>query len=150
MIIMRKALNRTPWFIIVSILIAPGCGSDLAEVSGTVKIEGTSVTSGSVIFYLNERQLVSGVIQKDGTYTIPNVPFGDMKVLVRSHPRMLPGLQNKPNLPPSVDSPHLLLPQVAPRETQAALPVKYAQANVTPLELHIDRSVVRYDLDLQK
>jgi hypothetical protein len=78
---------------ILSLLLTPltGCGDGLAEVSGTVRIDGRSLTEGEIIFEEVDRTKPPEAAKiKDGTYIIRVVP-GEKRILINaSRPTSIP------------------------------------------------------------
>ncbi len=65
------------------ILLAAGCGSK-GVVSGKVLYQGKPVRGGSVSFILEGGGTMFSPIEEDGSYTIPNVPPGTVKITVET------------------------------------------------------------------
>jgi hypothetical protein len=65
-------------------LTATGCSAQRATVTGKVSHAGKPVTSGGVTLIASDNIAYSGTINRDGTYTIPNVPSGPVKIGVTS------------------------------------------------------------------
>jgi|SRR5579875_111675 hypothetical protein len=83
------------------------CGRGWGHVSGTVRYQGKPLPNGTITFYDEANQAVSGHIEADGKYTVNKVAAGKVKVTVTAPmPVFLPGDQtakkqfvNMPNLP---------------------------------------------------
>jgi hypothetical protein len=76
-------LRASAMVLLISMIGVAGC-SKSANVTGKVTYKGKPVTSGSVSFIASDSVQYSGQIQPDGTYAIPKVPTGSVKVLVSS------------------------------------------------------------------
>lgn len=61
-----------------------GCGNN-AKITGKVSYQGYPVHYGSVIFLSADKTARSGVIERDGSYTVEDVPRGATKIGVISH-----------------------------------------------------------------
>jgi hypothetical protein len=130
-------------------LFGGGCGSRTATVVGRVTHQGKPVSGGSVIVYCSDKQIARGNIAVDGTYSIPNVPYGSSVVTVQG-PAMAPaGLRTRQALPPSSGGP---LPPAVPVSDPAliAIPLRYGVPEESGLSIVIDRATVNYDIDLKQ
>jgi hypothetical protein len=129
-------------------LSAAGCGNRTATVAGRVTHLGKPVTGGSVIVYCADRQIVRGVIAVDGTYTIPNVPYGPATVTVQAAPGAPAGLRMRQITPAAVDGP---IPPAVPADgpTGPPIPPRYAVPVESGLSVAVDRAAVTYDIDLK-
>jgi len=63
-------------------MLAAGCGSNTAQVTGKVTYQGKNLEFGSVSIRSSDGQIFQSEIKSDGTYSIPNVPLGPGKVSV--------------------------------------------------------------------
>jgi hypothetical protein len=70
--------------VVVFLLLAAGCGSRPARMSGAVTYQGKRVTYGSVIVLAGDKITRSGAIQPDGTYLVEGVPPGEVTIAVIS------------------------------------------------------------------
>jgi len=62
-----------------------GCGYGTAKVSGKVSYQGEVLKGGNVTFVSSEgRPSVSAAINTDGTYVLPKVPTGKVKICVET------------------------------------------------------------------
>src|SRR5262249_59053460 len=64
------------------LLAVCACGSETATVTGKVTFQDKPVTSGSVVFYGDNGQVDSGLLDAEGKYTIARAPVGVVKVAV--------------------------------------------------------------------
>jgi hypothetical protein len=78
---------------LLAVLTAAGCGAKTASVTGKVSFRNKALTTGTVSFYGNNGDIVSGLIAPDGTYRLHEVGPGPVRVVVVSHPAVPPGLQ---------------------------------------------------------
>jgi hypothetical protein len=67
-----------------------GCGSGLAEVSGTVSYKGKPLPSGTIQFLGQDGIPRAGRIQPDGTFSV-QVPVGEAKIIVSRDEPAAPG-----------------------------------------------------------
>jgi hypothetical protein len=66
--------------LVVTVLaFAAGCGSRTA-VTGKVTFRGAPVSGGSVTLVASDGTAYAGTIQTDGTYSIPDVPTGSVRI----------------------------------------------------------------------
>jgi hypothetical protein len=100
--------RRTSGLILLGLsLLLAGCGRGWGHVSGTVRYKGKPLPNGTITFYDEANQAVSGHIEADGKYTVDKVAAGKVKITVTAPmPIFLPGDQtakkqfaNMPNLP---------------------------------------------------
>lgn len=145
------ARARRPVLVLVFALsgaLACGCGARTATVAGRVTFVGQPVSGGSVIVYCSDKQIARGIIGVDGTYSIPNVPYGACAVTVQAPPRGPLGLRLQQTPPPASDGP---IPPTVESSAPArlAIPLRYAVPEESGLSLVIDRGLVTYDLDLK-
>jgi hypothetical protein len=144
----RSRPRAIGFLIVLACLLASGCGSQNATVVGKVTYQGKPVSGGSVIVYCSDKQIARGIIAVDGTYSIPNVPFGSGTVTVEAPARIPVGLRVPQTLPPSSGGP---IPSRAEASdpAQPALPPRYTVPEESGLSVVIDRGVVNYDIDLK-
>jgi hypothetical protein len=125
-----------------------GCGSSTSTVTGAVTYQGQTLTSGSVILYCADKQIVRGLIASDGTYTIPNVPCGPATVTVQAHTRVPTGLGLKQQLPVAVGGP--IPPGFEPPERQPiSIPSRYGLPEESGLSIEVDSRTLTYDIVLK-
>jgi hypothetical protein len=70
--------------LVVVLAGALGCGSKQTDVTGKVTYKGKSLVAGNVTLVSASGTSHSGAISSDGTYTIPGVPLGPVKIGVTS------------------------------------------------------------------
>lgn len=136
------------WLTASCAVVVTGCGGSSSTVTGRVCSNGHPVTSGSVILYCADKQIVHGIIEPDGRYSIPNVPRGVAVVTVRAHTRTPAGMQVPQNLPPVINGPKSpsdtsVEPRVAP------IPLRYALPEESGLSLVVNRDQMQYEIDLK-
>jgi hypothetical protein len=136
-----------PAVLVTAALLAGGCGSPTAVVGGRVTCGGKPVTSGSVILYCGDKQIVHGIIGPEGRYSIPNVPRGSAVVTVRAHPRTPAGMQVRQQLPPVTNGP--TAPEAAGEGPVVRIPPRYAVPEESGLSLVVDRDRQDHDIDLK-
>src|SRR5436190_23943856 len=80
-----------------------GCsgGVKTAVVQGSVSIDGTPITFGTVAFVGEDGRADSAMIQPDGTYTAKKVPLGEVVITVVTYP--LPPQVRPPDAPPMTE-----------------------------------------------
>jgi hypothetical protein len=100
--------RRTSGLILLGLLLlSAGCGRGWGNVSGTVRYKGKPLPNGTITFYDEANQTVSGRIEADGKYSVNKVAAGKVKITVAAPmPIFLPGDEtakkqfvNMPNLP---------------------------------------------------
>jgi len=78
---MKCIIGSIPLMILLASVC--GCGHG-TNVTGKVIYKGRPVAYGSVIFLCSDKTARSGVIEPDGSYTIEDVPPGDVNIAVIS------------------------------------------------------------------
>jgi hypothetical protein len=68
----------------VFLFISAGCSPSKGTVSGLVKRQGKPIVWGNVTLIASDNAAYSGPITSQGTYSIPNVPGGPVKLCVTS------------------------------------------------------------------
>jgi hypothetical protein len=128
-----------------------GCGRRFCTVTGRVAFQGHPVTSGSVVLYCEGQQIVRGLIGPDGTYAIPNVLRGHVRVTVTPPVRLPVGLRKKYPMPPVINGP--IMPDVgrpAKDSRTPAIPERYGVPEESGLTVTVDRGVTEFDINLTR
>ena len=131
--------------------LAGCCGSDTTTLSGVVTLNGRPVSGGSVVMYCSDKQIVRGLIDADGRYSIPNVPFGSATITVQSHTFVPAGMQVPQKLPPvSADSP--LPPDRAGEGAKRVIPIppRYSHPEESGLSVNVQSHPATHDIHLSK
>jgi hypothetical protein len=98
--------------------------------------------------YCSDKQIARGIIGVDGTYSIPNVPYGSSIVTVQAPARVPAGLRMQQNLPASSGGP--IPPTITGGDsTPSPIPPRYALPEESGLSVAVDRARVNYDIDLK-
>lgn len=105
------------------------------KVSGTVWLDDKIVNYGNVVFRDEAGNEKKVVIFDDGTYSIPNPPPGELKIMIRT------GVPRKP------------LPAVEGRKSQAAIekievPTKYSDPETTDLKITVVPGQQTFDIHM--
>lgn len=78
-------------FAATALLVAAGCAPTKTTATGRVTYRGKPVTWGSVVLVAADGVSYPGVLQADGSFAIPGVPAGPVRILVRNpEPRPAP------------------------------------------------------------
>jgi hypothetical protein len=83
----NRVLRRIPplFMALATAVIAVGCGGPKGTVTGVVKYQGKIVKGGTVTFVCaSGKPGGSSPIAEDGTYTIKDVPVGDVQITVET------------------------------------------------------------------
>jgi hypothetical protein len=146
----------------LAILGTSGCAPSTGSVSGTVTYKGKNLPYGRVLFVCADGTVVSGRINTDGTYTIPQAPVGLARVAVRCleeampvltsvDPSDLPGGKgtgfsgNAPQGPMMIQSAEK--PNSRPKPMR--IPDHFQQAEKSGLTYEIRRGDQTYDIKLE-
>ena len=89
-----RPLVRASYLVVLALVIrnGSGCAPPTGSVSGTVTYQGKRLPYGRVTFVCAEGTVVSGKIESDGTYAIPQAPVGPVKIAVRCLEEAMPTL----------------------------------------------------------
>jgi hypothetical protein len=64
------------------IVLAAGCGSPTATVSGTISFDGNPLNSGFILFQASDGAVKTADIQPDGIYNVPELPPGPARIAI--------------------------------------------------------------------
>lgn len=132
-------------------MAAAGCGrGSLSTVSGTVTFEGAPVTSGSVILYCEDQQIVHGLIGPDGSYSIPNVPRGKARATVRAHSPLPDGFRLRTQLPPTIDGPRVPGEEPLGKHATPPIPKRYEMPEESGLAVQVSQADQVFDIRLNR
>lgn len=136
-------LRSIPCFILSLGLTAAlaGCGKGKGDLSGTVKHQNKLVQSGSVRVLGSDRIPRVTAIKEDGTYTITQIPVGNVQIAVNSPSPMgmkelPPNKFGKTNMPP--DNPNWF-----------AIPPKYAEFDTSGITFAIRKGDNSFIIELE-
>jgi hypothetical protein len=88
-------LRWTTHGLAVLALAMVGCGAQPASVSGTVRFNGQTLPSGTVLFHGDGGRVEHGLIGEDGRFTIADAPLGLVRITVRSHSEQPAGMPTR-------------------------------------------------------
>jgi len=130
-------------FLLALLVVVGGCKKDKDakdSVSGKVSYKGSPV-SGIVVFVGGDGKEASSPINPDGSYSVPNPPQGQVKILVKgmAAPK---GLDKQ--LPKDA-------PQLGPGSGPggAAPPEKYSKTNTSDLTFEVKTGKQTHDIELK-
>ncbi len=136
--------------LVVVSLGAIGCDRTRpGDVSGIVRYNNKKLVYGSVVLVGGDGIPRTGGIGSDGTYSITNVPSGDVKVAVVCERPVAPGVK-KPSAEGQPERPAPSAPP-APQSTPAGwfpIPKKYADVTTSGLTITISAGPNSQDLSL--
>ena len=128
-----------------------GCGRRGDSVTGKVTFRDNLLNTGSVILYCEDQQIIHGVIGPDGTYAIPNVPRGRVRVTVRAPARQNELFRPRGQMPAAVNGP--VFPGSGPSAKDSPLPVipaRYELPEESGLTLTVAGGVTVFDINLAR
>ena len=135
---MRSATVAPFCGVLMAFACIAGCGSNMADVKGTVKYDGQLVESGAIRFEpADGKAPTAGGEIKAGQYAV-KVPVGNMKVSISGAK-----VTGKKKLDDSKDSPEMEV-------KGEALPPKYSDYQKTALQYEVSPGVNTKDWDLSK
>jgi hypothetical protein len=109
-------------------LLAAGCAPPKTTVTGKVTYRGRPVPWGAVTLIGGDGIAHPGALQADGSFTIPGVPVGRVKIGVRSEnpsPGM-PLMRSGPAAPPPARQASIPAPVIKPTVEWVPIPDRYA------------------------
>jgi hypothetical protein len=155
---MKLGLHKQAWLplagyviLLPALLALSGCRPENGEVAGKVSYNKQPLTHGTVMFFCQDQQIISRLINPDGSYAVPDLPLGMAKVAVVTHPPIPEGYQKPQQLPPSRDAPKLgeparaLLPLGA---RYVPIPHKYSDPDQSGLIVHVIKGSQTFDIAL--
>lgn len=126
-----------------------GCGSRTATVSGTVRYQGKAPPNVSVALYCADKQILHAVIESSGRFTVPNVPYGLVRVTVHTHRKVPFGMWTATPVPEMMPGEGPLRPAVARNEPPPiVIPYRYAHPEESGLALVADAPECPFDIEL--
>jgi hypothetical protein len=126
-----------------------GCAQQPCTVTGRVTFLGQPVTGGSVVLYGEGQFIVRGPIGADGTYTIPNVPRGPVRVAVAPPLRLPEGMRRKYPTPPAINGP--IVPDAESLTKDfPTIPARYGVPEESGLAVTVENSVTEFDITLTR
>lgn len=145
--------QRTGFLVLLASLsfLAMGCREGTSTVTGQVTYKKLPVKRGTVTFFCADGQIVFGLIGPDGHYTIPNVPKGEVRVAVVTHPSVPRGFSIPQQLPPSKDAPRLDGPSLQKRGASESIPVlpeRYHHPDRSGLRIQVEATAQQHDIHL--
>jgi hypothetical protein len=137
--------------------VAMGCGPSTTTVSGTVTYQNKLVKGGSVTFVAldKDKPAATGPIKEDGTYSIPRVPVGEVKVCVDTKAMDPSKVAKVPKYapPPGAVAPEGLTGGGIDKEEMTRrfvrIPDRYADPSTTDLQTTISGLGAKYDIQLK-
>jgi hypothetical protein len=141
---------------------ASGCAPPTGSISGTINYKGKSLPYGRVTFVCADGTVVSGKIDSDGTYLIPQAPAGPARVAVRCLEEAMPvlvsvdpsGLPGGKGMDASVHAPRgPMMIQSTEKPTSRPKPMRipdhFQQAEKSGLTYEIRKGDQTYDIKLE-
>jgi hypothetical protein len=128
-------------------VLASGCGSRRATITGEVKYNGAPLPAGTITFLVQagEKQVVAAEIV-DGKYTVKGIDVGQAKVAVMTLPPAKGGLP--PRGGKAVEAPSTF--SSSPAGKYVPIPLKYANPDQSGLTYEIKPGSQTKDFDLSR
>src|SRR5262245_18157656 len=86
-----KGKRLSGWVLAGVFLGALGCKGSVSELSGTVRVKGEPLPSGTLTFTGADGKKAYSALGSDGRYSVRGLAEGQAKVSVVSHPRVPAG-----------------------------------------------------------
>jgi hypothetical protein len=142
--------------LLLLVLGPAGCGPSKATgvVHGKVTFNNRPVVMGNVVFVGDNNRVGSGVIGKDGSYTVSDAPVGKVRIVVTvpKRPMMMGGRgMSMPKPPKDMHMPAEMTPEGSELKdpgNQIPLPDRYSDANTTPLEFTVTKGEQNFDIKI--
>jgi hypothetical protein len=148
--------------LLMATLGAIGCSGDLprGKVTGVIKHKGKPLSRATVMFMTKDNQVYRGDLKEDGSYVVPDVPFGPVKACVQQAlPTVAPradgqavttsAARDKPAMGEKRDQKWQPPPAVAPDHGPDRLPLKYGDPNKSELAFELTKDGQDWSVDLQ-
>jgi len=157
-------LYRSSFIVVMALVIigTSGCAPPTGSVSGTVTYKGKSLPYGRVTLVCADGSVVSGIIDSDGTYRIPQAPAGPAKLAVRCIEEAMPAVLtvDPSDLPGAKDAGSSANASRAPRMIQSAektkskskamrIPDHYQEAEKSGLTYEVQKGDQTHDIRLE-
>jgi hypothetical protein len=136
---------------VLGVLMLSGCRPETGEVSGQVTYSGQPLTHGTVQFFCQDQQIISRLINGDGTYSVPELPLGAAKIAVVTHPPIPNGYARPQTLPPSKDAPKLGEPargRLPEGAKYVPIPYRYGNPDQSGLAVTVSKGNQIFDISL--
>jgi len=146
-----RVLGRARTFLVLLVALGlSGCGAS-GTVSGKVSYNGKNLKGGTVTFISSQgKASASTNINEDGTYTIDNVPAGDVKVCVDTSMLNPAGKSTHHySAPPGQKPPEGLEDSTDTSKRYVEIPKDYAFQEKTTLTLTVKGGKQTHDIELK-
>ncbi len=140
---------RAAFFALLPLAFA-GCARPPSALTGRVYFGDQPVTCGTVVVYCEGSHIVRGPIQPDGTYSVPNVPPGDVRIAVVPPLRLPEGYRLKLATPPVHDGPIMPGSGRAADDKFPAIPKRYGMPEESELTAKVGRTPTEFDIRLTR
>jgi hypothetical protein len=130
--------------------LTTGCGASTGTVSGVVKYRGAPLPAGRVTFLCKtgKKPVFRTDIEKNGEYTVEDVPVGPVVILVESFPPA-PATAPSPDVPGMNPPGGAPAPKPKPPGKYVAIPRKYNDFENPALTYTVVRGEQTHDLVLE-
>jgi hypothetical protein len=132
-----------------ALVLIAGCGKSSGNVSGKVTLDGQPLKGGGTVTFQGSKGGVSGTISPEGSYTISNVPPGEVKITLA--PGMATGAvaSATPGDPGKMQPPKTLAPP-APVLPHGNIPEKYTKPETSGLTYTVKSGNQTFDIPLTR
>ena len=127
-------------------LLACGCEKPTGKVSGKVILDDQLLKGGGTITFEGEKGGVSGIITPEGTYTLPDMPVGNVTIRLGSGFRAGPRARVVANGPPPKKEPKR--PSSPEAEPVNNIPKKYTDPEANVLTYTVKPGEQTFDIIL--
>ncbi len=133
---------------LLALLGAMGCSTSPGTVSGKVYYQGTPLKGGNVLFRnVEKNQSGTSSIAEDGSYTIPQLPPGLVKITVETESLKVRAGARKLNLPPG--APNKPMDPEEAKRRYVEIPGKYADVEQSGLTFTVKGGKQDHDVKLE-
>jgi hypothetical protein len=138
------------------VLSSVGCGRAVGSLAGKVTLNGEPLPGGQVVAYNDKDEAVARVTVIDGTYTMPDLPLGAVRLAVQTHTpdgqpigsAMAPPKKEERPLPPEIRKDMTkALPTGAQQELKP-VPIKYTSAKQSGLQTTVVKGETTFDIEM--
>ena len=153
---MTIAVRFVPASALLLLFLASGCGPSGAtpgKVYGKVTYKGAPVTGGGITFETKDGAKYGGLIQEDGTYSVTDLPVGDLTVAISTenlNPDKAKSAPAGTGAPSAATTGAGAGAPAAPvnQGTYVKIPAKYGDAKTSGLTVTVTTGSVKKDFDL--
>jgi hypothetical protein len=135
----------------VAFVCASGCGKSYGTLSGTVKMDGKLVVSGTVMVALKDgTDSAQGAISADGTYKVEKAPYGLLQIAVISRdPGITAASKLSENATKKLEAKGWKAPPPVDNSKWFAIPDHYESTEKSGITVTMDQKNKKFDIEMK-